>query len=420
MADGGANLNNISDNAYHSARRRMVASSYAPKNIEYWEPGVAASVIALKDVLDQRCARPKSQEMIQPEELNFDAVRWIYLFSMECLIKIVLSRDVFFVRNGTDHIYFKDKNGDSRAIQALQSTHAGQRAACTVIWDMDRFGFWQKVTNRLSKWYADNWQAGADFHTVMEALAIERMERHANGEYLYDLFQPMIEDVKGNEADMTMGDRIADVEQAVGAGTDGPAGSIIMTLFYLLRNPDTFHKLRTELDSVLSPTDAVAPWHKIKNLPYLHACIDESMRLSPPVATDLIRRTPPDRTTVIGGEVIPPSTNVSISAYTAHRDPIVFKDPEVFDPSRWMAKGTDQLREMLGIYIPFSAGVRGCIGRNVTILIQSVCIASLVYHYEFTLPHKDWEIELEEYFNAWPLKMPLKVWRRDEDSFVKA
>jgi cytochrome P450 len=146
-----------------------------------------------------------------------------------------------------------------------------------------------------------------------------------------------------------------------------------MILYYLLRYPETFHELRKELDSVLSPTDSVAPWQKIKSLPYLRACIDESMRLAPPVATDLIRRTPPDRAMVIDGEVIPPSTNVSISAYTAHRDPTVFKDPETFDPSRWMAKGSDELKDMLGAYIPFSSGVRGCIGRNVTVLIQTVC-----------------------------------------------
>jgi hypothetical protein len=133
LADGGANLNNISDKPYHSARRRMVASSYAPKNIDDWEPGVAASVTALKDVMDQRCTEPHSLKVIRPEELTFDAVRWIYLFSMESLIKIVLSRDVFFLRNGTDHIYFKDKNGHEQAIRGIHSTHAGQRAACTII-----------------------------------------------------------------------------------------------------------------------------------------------------------------------------------------------------------------------------------------------------------------------------------------------
>lgn len=199
----------------------------------------------------------------------------------------------------------------------------------------------------------------------------------------------------------------------VGAGTDGPAVSISMTLYYLVRHPHTFAKLRQELDGVLSQEEIIAPWSKVKNLTYLRACIDESMRLAPPVATELIRRTPPDTTMMIDGELIPPDTNVSIAAYTAHRDPSVFPDPETYDPSRWMAKGSDSLRDMLAVFIPFSSGTRGCIGRSVSILMQATCVATLVHNYDFALPNKDWVMEFEEWFNLWPLRLPLKVCRRD-------
>ncbi|KAK5633187.1 hypothetical protein RRF57_008901 [Xylaria bambusicola] len=48
----------------------------------------------------------------------------------------------------------------------------------------------------------------------MEALTKERIERHANGEELNDLFQPMLEDRKGDEPAITTVDRISEVEQA--------------------------------------------------------------------------------------------------------------------------------------------------------------------------------------------------------------
>lgn len=180
-------------------------------------------------------------------------------------------------------------------------------------------------------------------------------------------------------------------------------------MYYLFRNPPTLVKLREELDVALTPEDAVAPWGKVKSLPYLRACIDEALRLAPPVAANLIRRTPPGASTVIDGEVIPPNTNVSISAYTAHRDPTVFEDAEEYEPERWLAKGSDRLKDMLAVFIPFSAGTRGCIGRNVSALLQMVCVATLVYHYDFELPEQDWEMEFEEWFNLWPLRLPLKV-----------
>lgn len=198
----------------------------------------------------------------------------------------------------------------------------------------------------------------------------------------------------------------------VNGGVDSAATSLACTLYYLIKNPETLAKLREELDSALSPADSVAPWSKARNLHYLRACVDESMRLSPPVATDLVRRTPPEGTT-IDGQRVPGDTAVSISAYTAHRDPMVFPDPEAFRPERWLAKGDDRLKTMLTRFIPFSAGSRSCIGRNVTSLEQQIFLATLVYRYEFVLPSREWEMEWEEYFSLWPVKLPLKIWRRE-------
>jgi len=150
----------------------------------------------------------------------------------------------------------------------------------------------------------------------------------------------------------------------------------------------------------------------VKNLAYLRACVNESMRLAPPVATDLVRRTPAEGAK-IDDQMVPGNTVVSISAYTAHRDPEVFPDPEAFWPERWLIRGDDRLKEMLAVFIPFSAGSRSCIGRNITILEQLVFIATLCYRYDFALPSKEWEMEFEDYFNLWPVKLPMKIWRRE-------
>jgi cytochrome P450 len=67
--------------------------------------------------------------------------------------------------------------------------------------------------------------------------------------------------------------------------------------------------------------------NRFKNMLYLKACIDEAMRLHPPIATDLIRPTPPEGLTVDGIR-IPGNTDVSISAHAPHRDPEVYPDHE--------------------------------------------------------------------------------------------
>ena len=133
LAEGGHHLNNITEKSVHSARRRMVASFYSPKNFDEWEPKVTASVTLLMMQMDKRCTRPHSLKAIPEEELNFDAVHWLWLYSVETTIKLMPSKDVFFLRNGTDHIHFKDANGKDQSIRSIYNMHNVQRAASTVI-----------------------------------------------------------------------------------------------------------------------------------------------------------------------------------------------------------------------------------------------------------------------------------------------
>jgi hypothetical protein len=66
------------------------------------------------------------------------------------------------------------------------------------------------------------------------------------------------------------------------------------------------------------------------------------------------------------------------------------------------------VRDLQESFIAFSAGAKGCIGRNISYLEQSMLLATVVDGHEFALPYLDWEIERLETFNLWS-----KVWRRD-------
>ncbi len=180
-------------------------------------------------------------------------------------------------------------------------------------------------------------------------------------------------------------------------------------MYFLLKNPRCLTLLRAELDSVLSPTEVIAPYDKVRHLPYLRACLDEAMRLLPPSTFGLPRRTPPEGTTILD-EYVSGNTSVSISAYVAHRDPTVFPDPETFRPERWLEEGA---KEMQPYFITFSAGARGCIGRNISYLEQTVLLSSVLHRYEFRLPYEGWEQERWEAFNLSPGEMPVKVWKRE-------
>lgn len=192
------------------------------------------------------------------------------------------------------------------------------------------------------------------------------------------------------------------------AGSDTTAIALNHIMFNLLRHPQVLEKLRQELKEALDEDCPVAKYDQVKNLPYLRACLDESLRLLPPVSFGLNRKTGPGGIT-IDGQWVPEGTTVGVPAYTAHRNPRLFPDPESFHPERWLEEMHPDAKAS---FIPFSAGARGCIGRNITYMEQMVLVASLVQRYNFELPHANWELSHEEAFNLWPGPMPLKISRK--------
>lgn len=183
--------------------------------------------------------------------------------------------------------------------------------------------------------------------------------------------------------------------------------AISNVMYLLLKNPRPLAILREELDANLGD-EVVAPYDKVKHLPYLRACIDEAMRIYPPTPFNLPRRTPEDGTSIMG-EFIEGGTSVGMSAYVAHRDASIFPDPETFYPERWLQPGSKDLQRY---FLTFSAGARGCLGRNISYLEQYMITATMVHRYEFTLPNPSWEQERHEHFNQIPGPLPLLASRR--------
>ncbi|KAF4469558.1 cytochrome P450 oxidoreductase [Fusarium albosuccineum] len=176
------------------------------------------------------------------------------------------------------------------------------------------------------------------------------------------------------------------------AGSDTTAIAMNNAMYHLLKHPEVLKKLQEEVDSALDEDEVIAPFDKVKHLPYLRAVIDETLRITPSVTFNLPRRTPSEGC-AIGDDFIAGETSVSISAWTAHRDEEIYPEPECFRPERWIGEGAQELQKG---FIAFSAGARGCIGRNISYLEQTVLLASVVHRYGMALPSKDWEPERDE------------------------
>ena len=117
------------------------------------------------------------------------------------------------------------------------------------------------------------------------------------------------------------------------AGRDTTAISLRNVLFPLLKNATCMNKLREELEEVLDGDEIVAPYGKIKHLPYLRACIDKSLRMMPPVIFGLSRRTPLEGAPILD-DFVAGDTSVSMFAYVIHHQESIFKDHNTYNPER--------------------------------------------------------------------------------------
>jgi len=95
---------------------------------------------------------------------------------------------------------------------------------------------------------------------------------------------------------------------------------------------------------------------------------DETLRLFPP-AWVITRRVLAD--VEIEGHLIPENAMVIVSPWLVHRHPDVWPSPDVFEPDRFV-DGVPQLG-----YIPFGAGPRLCIGRDMARLEATQILAHI-------------------------------------------
>ena len=414
-----SHLADVVDKKDHARKRKILSSAYALRNLEGWEFKVADVSGKLIKAFDARCTDPLPPNQLPKEEdLTVDYRNWTVLFAASAIASIGLSEDLGFLNEGSDTVKSESKDGTVKEV-SFRECHAGTgRVSYELVWAYDWFKTFKRVSKLVSSTYRRLWNLDSDWNGIVYNRASTRLKRYMAGEKLEDFFGAMMEDRNGSPHNLEWGELVAECSIMMNAGHDTTAISLRNALFFLLKNPRCMKKLREELDEALEEEDVVAPYSKVKHLPYLRACIDESLRMMPPVIFGLPRRTPPEGAAILD-DYIAGDTSVSMSAYVIHHQESVFRDHNTYYPERWLG---EEGKSLQSFFVPFSTGARGCIGRNISYLEQTVLIASLVHRFEFALPSPEWDPPVRETTNLSPPPMPLKVWKRsvEENELIKA
>nr|XP_034303048.1 steroid 17-alpha-hydroxylase/17,20 lyase-like isoform X2 [Crassostrea gigas] len=121
-----------------------------------------------------------------------------------------------------------------------------------------------------------------------------------------------------------------------------------------------------------------------QSLPYTEACIYETMRAGVIAGLGLPHLTICD--THVGGYDIPKDTVVLINHFALHRDTKYWKDPEKFDPLRYLDEDGKMDPTKLDSWLPFSAGRRVCLGESIAKSEILMMCVHLLQWFEISLP----------------------------------
>jgi cytochrome P450 len=160
------------------------------------------------------------------------------------------------------------------------------------------------------------------------------------------------------------------------AGHETSASALAWALYLLALDPVTQGKLAAEADTVLGQGAPEFPM--VKKLAFTRDVWREVLRLYPPVPMMIRETVRPEnfrnRNIRVGSYIV-------LSPWHLHRNPRIWDDPDVFDPTRWgRANGRAGLREA---FIPFSSGPRVCTGAGFAMVEGVLLLAMLARVFRF-------------------------------------
>ncbi|EPS98786.1 hypothetical protein FOMPIDRAFT_1037349 [Fomitopsis schrenkii] len=211
----------------------------------------------------------------------------------------------------------------------------------------------------------DFWSAYVDLERYMRQM-IDARKGVEKKEERYDLFSSLLD---ANEEESDSAAKLSD-DELMGnifihlvAGHETTANTIAFAFVMLALYQDEQEKLYQNIMGV-APGNGLPAYEDMGKLSYVMAVFMETMRMFPSVIN--IPKYAEEDTTLptqnMAGEKLtvpcPKGTGIMIHTPGLHYNPRYWKDPNTFNPSRFLG---DWPRDA---FVPFSAGARSCLGRR--------------------------------------------------------
>ena len=176
------------------------------------------------------------------------------------------------------------------------------------------------------------------------------------------------------------------------AGSDTTTEFLTWSLLYLASFPDVQAKIHQQLDDVIG-RDRLPRMQDRGSLPYLEATISEIIRHSSFAHVSIPHRVRSD--TTLGNHDIPENSQVIFDLRAIHHDPKHWKEPDAFDPTRFLDEEGNFICPATLSFIPFGGGPRGCVGQSLARIESFLFLAGLLQRFKFEFPPDSSQPDLE-------------------------
>ncbi|CAN6207437.1 unnamed protein product [Urochloa humidicola] len=165
-------------------------------------------------------------------------------------------------------------------------------------------------------------------------------------------------------------------------GINTSAITMVWAMSELIQHPRVLKSVQDEIRAVVGSKQR-ASRDDVSKLKSLKMVVKETLRLHPPLTLLLPRET--IQQVNIAGYDVPANTRIIVNAWAISRDPNIWKDPEEFNPERFIGSKADFNGSHLE-FIPFGSGRRICPGMAMAVTNMEFTLANLLYCFDWELP----------------------------------
>jgi cytochrome P450 len=278
------------DRALHDRRRRIWAPAFSDKALRGYE----GRIKVYNDILIQQLGK------MTGEPVNVS--KWFNLYSFDVMGDLGFGESFNMLESGEEHWAIALLNAGMDPMGLWFPTWFFRTIVAIPGAAKDYFRFIDYCTNQIKKRISK----GKDANPDIAGYLVEAFEKSEN---------------KKDAMSFIAGDS----RLIIVAGSDTTAATLSHLYYHLAKNPDIVEKLRKEVEPMMEANGEVNHT-KIQDAQYLNGCINETLRLNPPVPCGVFRKTPKEGVH-IGSTFIDGNTVLQMPGYVMARGELLGSPP---------------------------------------------------------------------------------------------